>query len=61
MKPEPSFYVGYMKKTPADLAAFNRMLVSGLAVLIVAAVAVMALQQGPFEHAEYEFGKGRAR
>ena len=53
---EPSFYIGYIKKTPPDLAAFNRRIVIVLAVLVVSVASAAALVQGRFEKAEFEFG-----
>jgi len=57
---EPSFYIGYMKKTPPDLAAFNRRIILALGVLVLAVSAGAALLQGKFEKAQFEFGKVRA-
>ena len=48
-----------MAKTPPDLAAFNRRLITGLAVLVLAVSAGAALLQGQFEKAEFEFGTVR--
>jgi hypothetical protein len=56
---EPSFYIGYVKKTPPDLARFNRSLVIALAAVLIPGVALLAALQGPFGMGQFEFGNVR--
>jgi hypothetical protein len=56
---EPSFYIGYIKKTPPDLARFNRGLAIALLAVIVPGVALIASLQGPFGMGQFEYGRVR--
>jgi hypothetical protein len=60
VKPEPSFYIGYRKTTPADLARFNRAVAASLALAVVLGVALIASLQGGFGMGQFEFGNVRA-
>jgi hypothetical protein len=60
VRPEPSFYIGYRKATPADLARFNRAVAASLSLVVVLGVALIASLQGGLGMGQFEFGNVRA-